>query len=54
MLCYYVTLMPYVSIEIKNPSSGNIKIPNKSYYVNDIKPFFTLIRIVEIPTLQFS
>jgi len=41
-------------LKYKNPSPDNIKIPNKSYYVNDIKPLFTLIRVVEITTLQFS
>jgi len=43
-------------LKYKNPSSGDIKMPNKSYYtsISDIQTLFTLIRIVDISSLQFS
>jgi len=35
-------------LKYKKSSSGKIKIPNRSYYVIDIKLLFMLVVIVEI------
>ena len=36
------------------PSSGEIKLQNKSYYVNAIIPWFMSMYTVEISVLHFS
>jgi hypothetical protein len=41
-------------LKYKTPSPSEIEIPNKSYYVRDIKLPFILVCTVEISTLHFS
>lgn len=45
--------MQHISLKYKNPSSDEIRVPNKSYHINYIKPLFMSVHTVEISTLHF-